>query len=44
MISQTVVLLLGFILVLPTDGSFHCYVCYACPAPRQLLYKRECYL
>ena len=44
MISQPTVLLFGFMLVLPTDGLFHCYVSYACLAPRQLLYKRASYL
>lgn len=44
MIPQTKVVRLGFILVLRADGMFHCYIFYACPAPRQLLYKSECYL
>jgi hypothetical protein len=44
MISQTTVVLLGLILLLRADRMFHCYELYACPAPRQLLYKSACYL
>lgn len=44
MVSQTSVVLLGFTLVLRADGMFHCHIFYACPAPRQVLYRSECYL
>jgi len=35
MTSHITIEILCFILVLRADGMFHCYVFYACPAPRQ---------